>query len=532
MAGLWHDLGKYRTAFQRYLRTASGYNPNAHIEETAPGRVDHSTAGALYAEQTLGRTGRVLAYLIAGHHAGLPDYETADTGRAALKSRLQEGRVKGYLDETLRAVIPADILAPQPLSSRPIGDRDGFHLWVRLLFSCLTDADFLDTERFMTPTQVALRVDFPHVETLLTQFKVSMDTLLANRVPTPVDTIRQQVLHHCQAAAAQVPGLFSLTVPTGGGKTLSSLAFALEHAVRYGKQRVIYAIPYTSIIEQTAEVFRDIFGPLGDVVIEHHSQAEVDPQQETAKSRLACENWDAPLIVTTNVQLFESLYAARPSRCRKLHNIVDSVVILDEAQLLPPEYLKTLCQTIKLLTEYYGVTFVFCTATQPELGSRQHLGKIFHGLDNIREIMPAPGALYHALRRVQVTLPSMPIQPQTWAEIATELSEHAQVLCIVNGARRDARELWYLMPPDTYHLSALMCGEHRSDKLKEIRAKLDRNEPVRVISTPLVEAGVDVDFPVVYRALSGLDSIAQAAGRCNRHGKLPHLGQVKVFDTY
>ena len=189
MAGLWHDLGKYRIAFQRYLRTASGYNPNAHIE-TASGRVDHSTAGALYAEQTLGPAGRVLAYLIAGHHAGLPDNETADTGRAALKSRLQEGRVKGYLDETLQAAIPADILTPQPLSSRPIGDRDGFHLWVRLLFSCLTDADFLDTEHFMIPTQAALRIDFPRVETLLTQFNASMDALLTNRVPTPVDTIR------------------------------------------------------------------------------------------------------------------------------------------------------------------------------------------------------------------------------------------------------------------------------------------------------------------------------------------------------
>lgn len=527
MAGLWHDLGKYRLAFQQYLRNASGYNPDAHIE--APGRVDHSTAGALYAEQKLRQAGRVLAYLIAGHHAGLPDYETADTGRAALKSRLQAGQAQGYLDETLQASIPADILMSQAPSTHPVGDRDGFHLWVRMLFSCLTDADFLDTERFMTPTQAELRADYPRVEALLAQLNDYMKTFQVKRAPTPVDEIRQRVLHHCQTAASQAPGLFSLTVPTGGGKTLSSLAFALEHALRHGKQRVIYAIPYTSIIEQTAEVFRDVFSPLGDVVIEHHSQADVDPQQETSKSRLACENWDAPLIVTTNVQFFESLYAARPSRCRKLHSIVNSVVILDEAQLLPPEYLTTLCQTIKLLTQYYGVTFVFCTATQPELGSRDHVSKVFRGLDTIHEIVPEPAALYHALRRVHVEWPRMPIQAQTWADIAAELDAYEQVLCIVNGARRDARELWHLMPPGTYHLSALMCGQHRSDKLKEIRAKLNDNEPVRVISTPLVEAGVDVDFPIVYRALSGLDSIAQAAGRCNRNGKLPHLGQVKVF---
>jgi CRISPR-associated endonuclease/helicase Cas3 len=530
IAGLWHDLGKYRQAFQQYIRNASGYNPNAHIEiETAPGRVDHSTAGALYAEQQLGERGRVLAYLIAGHHAGLPDYDTADTGRSALKSRLQEGHTKNYLNEALRAAIPADIRTSQVPSTPPIGNRDGFRLWICMLFSCLTDADFLDTEYFMTPSQAEVRIGYPRVEALLAQFNLHMETLQVQPAPTPVDAIRQQVLGHCRTAASQAPGAFSLTVPTGGGKTLSSLAFALEHAVRHGKRRVIYAIPYTSIIEQTAEVFRDVFRPLGNVVIEHHSQADVDPQQETAKSRLACENWDAPLIVTTNVQFFESLYAARPSRCRKLHNIVNSVVILDEAQLLPPEYLGTLCQTIKLLTQHYGVTFVFCTATQPKLGSYQHVGKVFRGLDLIREIVPNPRSLFQKLRRVRIEWPSSPMQPQTWADLATALQEHEQVLCIVNGARRDARELWHLMPPGTYHLSALMCGQHRSDQFKDIRAKLNDNVPLRVISTPLVEAGVDVDFPIVYRALSGLDSIAQAAGRCNRNGKLPRLGQVKVF---
>jgi CRISPR-associated endonuclease/helicase Cas3 len=526
-AGLWHDLGKYRTAFQDYIRNASGYDCDAHIE-TAPGRVDHSSAGALYAEDKLGPVGRVIAYLIAGHHAGLPDYESAETGRRALKNRLQQGKNNRYLEESLRADIPADILKSQLPGSPPLGGSTGFHLWARMLFSCLVDADFIDTERFMTPESSQLRSDYPSIKALLEQFNTFMQEFTAEREPTPIDAIRRQILDNCRDVAGTAAGFFSLTVPTGGGKTLSSLAFALEHAKHYGKRRIIYVIPYTSIIEQTADVFRQVFEPLGDIVIEHHSQADIEPARETLKSRLACENWDAPLIVTTNVQFFESLYAARTSQCRKLHNIVDSVVILDEAQMLPPDYLQTITQTIDLLRRHYGVTFVLCTATQPELGSRKHLGKVFKGLDEINEIVPDVDALYRSLQRVRVEMPADVTRRQSWQTIADELREHRQVLCVVNGARRDVRELWRLMPGDTFHLSALMCGQHRSDVLRQIRHKLDAGENVRVISTPLVEAGVDVDFPVVYRALGGLDSIAQAAGRCNRNGKLEY-GEVKVF---
>jgi CRISPR-associated endonuclease/helicase Cas3 len=333
------------------------------------------------------------------------------------------------------------------------------------------------------------------------------------------------VLRQCRAKAVGAPGIYTLTVPTGGGKTLSSLAFALEHALHHGKRRIVYAIPYTSIIEQTANVFRDIFG---DAVLEHHSN--LDAKEETAKSRLASENWDAPLIVTTNVQLFESLFAARTSRCRKLHNLVNSVVILDEAQLLPPEFLQPILDVMRLLTAHYGVTFVLCTATQPALGTRtDSCGKTWlRGFDDATEIVSGTEQLYEQLERVKVFLPEEWNTPGNWDEIADRIAQHPSVLAIVN-TRADCRELHRRMPAGTVHLSALMCGEHRSFVIKRIKQRLANQENVRVISTQLIEAGVDVDFPVVYRALAGLDSIAQAAGRCNREGKQADKGKVVVF---
>jgi CRISPR-associated endonuclease/helicase Cas3 len=333
------------------------------------------------------------------------------------------------------------------------------------------------------------------------------------------------------------PGFFSLTVPTGGGKTLSGLAFALEHALAHNKRRIVVAIPYTSIIEQTADVFRHVFQALGDeVLIEHHSQAESSPEAETARSRLACENWDAPLVVTTNVQLFESLFAAKTSRCRKLHNLVGSVIVLDEAQQIPPAFLQPILDVLKLLVAHYGVTVVLCTATQPALNSTDYFdaSKNLRGLSNVREIMDDPDALFCALKRVQVELPPDWTTPTPWEDIAARLSTEDCVLAIV-GTRKAARELQRLMPEGTLHLSALMCGAHRKDVIAHIKQRLkDKREgrdprPLRVVSTQLVEAGVDIDFPVVYRALAGLDSIAQAAGRCNREGRLEGLGRVVVF---
>jgi CRISPR-associated endonuclease/helicase Cas3 len=467
--------------------------------------------------------GRVLAYLIAGHHAGLYDW------LGGLDVRLDSSDSRNELIQALAEQPPAEILdhgAFSPDLHAIPGGKDGFALWIRMLFSCLVDADFLDTEAYMDADKSARRGDWPGMRMLLEQFDYSMARKTDSAEPTPVNQLRADILRQCREKAHEAPGLFSLTVPTSGGKTLSSMAFALEHAKRYNKRRIIYVIPYTSIIEQTADIFRDIFG---EAVIEHHSNAEVDAEKENSKSRLACENWDAPIVVTTNVQFFESLFASKTSRCRKLHNIVDSVVVLDEAQLLPPEFLQPILDVLNLLTKHYGVTVVLSTATQPALSTREYFDaqNNMRGLENVREIMDNPDSLYAKLERVKVRLPADWNTPVSWDALADEIRKHDSVLTIVNR-RKDARELWELMPEGTLHLSALMCGEHRSQIIQQIKARLKNGIPTCVISTQLVEAGVDVDFPVVYRALAGLDSIAQAAGRCNREGRLEQ-GEVVVF---
>ena len=532
LAGLWHDLGKYRPGFQRYLRAASAADAeNAHIEGGA-GRVSHSTAGALLACERFGVPGRVLAYLIASHHAGLYDWHSEFNN---LEARLDAEASRAELQEALAAA-PPEILDPgdftPELRNLP-GGSAGFALWLRMLFSALVDADFLDTEAFMDAGKASARGAWPALATLRTAFDAHMDALAARAPDTPVNRLRVRILAQCRAKAGDAPGSFSLTVPTGGGKTLASMAFALDHALAHGQRRIIYVIPYTSIIEQTVDVFRGIFG---EAVIEHHSNAESDPGRERLRSRLACENWDAPIVVTTSVQFFESLFAARTSRCRKLHNIVGSVVVLDEAQLLPPEFLKPILGALNLLTRHYGVTVVLSTATQPALARQEYFDpqKNIAGLDDVRELMQGgphvqtPDELYRDLRRVRVRLPADWQARAAWEDLAAELAAQPSVLAIVN-TRRHAAALHALLPKGTLHLSALMCGAHRADVIDAIKARLAAGVPTRVASTQLVEAGVDLDFPVVYRALAGLDSIAQAAGRCNREGRLPDLGEVVVF---
>lgn len=517
IAGLWHDLGKYREKFQKYIKSVSGYDAEAHVEG-APGRVDHSTAGAIHAIEKFGLQGRILAYLIAGHHAGLPDWNNAEGGQSVLFQRIENGKQNGYLQEAFDAMPPVEILNQlRPESLPPNGS---LALWLRMLFSCLVDADFLDTEAFMDNGKSGLRFGYPSIEALKSLFNQYMTDKAANAKDSDVNRIRAEVLRQCREKEKLPSGLFSLTVPTGGGKTLSSMAFALGHAAHHGKDRVIYVIPYTSILEQTAEIFRDIFGT--ENVIEHHSN--LDPDREDSRSRLATENWDAPIIVTTNVQFFESLFAAKTSRCRKLHNIVNSVVVLDEAQLLPPEFLAPILHVMQDLANSYKVSFVLPTATQPAFSPRPK----FTGLKNVCELMDDPERLYADLKRVEAELPDNFSSPRTWESIAGELQQYESVLCIVNS-RKDCRELHGLMPKDTIHLSALMCGQHRSQVIAEIKQRLQNNIPTCVVSTQLVEAGVDMDFPVVYRALAGLDAVAQAAGRCNREGNLKQLGKVVVF---
>lgn len=541
LAGLWHDLGKYRSGFQRYL--AQSNNPDTHIEGKVGGREKtHSAAGALWAMQSLGdRHGengklaaRVLAYLIAGHHAGLGDWN------GGLSERLSGADSQAELSEARAANPPETILSQGdfvPSLKNVPGGTEGFSLWVRILFSCLVDADFLDTEAHFDAGKPARREGFPPLEKMLITFNLYMTDKAASATPSIINSLRADILRQCRGKSAQPTGFYSLTVPTGGGKTLSSLAFALQHAQTHGKRRVIYAIPYTSIIEQTVDVFREVFKALGDeVLIEHHSQADVADRDETARSRLACENWDAPLVVTTNVQLFESLFAAKTSRCRKLHNLVGSVIVLDEAQQLPPEFLQPILDVMNLLVRHYGVTVVLCTATQPALNTTDYFdeGRDLRGLNNVREIIDNPDALFDALQRVAVELPHDWKTPTPWADIAAQLTTEDCVLAIVS-TRKAARELHRRLPADTLHLSALMCGAHRKTVIDHIKARLKAKrdgrdfKPLRVVSTQVVEAGVDIDFPVVYRALAGLDSIAQAAGRCNREGGLAAKGRVVVF---
>ncbi len=526
--GWLHDLGKYTEAFQARLRGS-------------PLRVDHSTWGARIVQERLGTMGRVLAYGIAGHHAGLANGE-GEGERTALADRL------GGADlPPLDAAWEKDITLPVKLGA-PTGfqvysqnrqeakDRQPFQLAFlsRMLFSCLVDADFIDTERFYLQAQggpdhrsagpahpplTALREQLDHY---LGQFKADSD----------VNRLRADILRQVRQGAEHEPGLFSLTVPTGGGKTLASLAFALDHAIRHGLRRVIFVIPFTSIVEQNAAVFRKALGPLGDAaVLEHHSAfterqpPRDDPEkyQAAQKLHLAMENWDAPIIVTTAVQFFESLFAARPSQCRKLHRIAGSVVVLDEAQTMPLKLLKPCVATIDELARNYRASVVLCTATQPALEAPAFDG----GLSGVHELAPEPTRLFRQLERVRVRH----IGTLDDAALAGHMRERDQVLCIVNN-RRHARAVYEAMAdlPGARHLTTLMCARHRSEVLDEVRRMLKATQPCRVVSTSLIEAGVDVDFPAVLRAEAGLDSIAQAAGRCNREGRRnPDASEVLVF---
>lgn len=516
IAGLWHDLGKYSEDFQKMLLDSV----DAHIE-TKSGRVNHSTAGAIHSVEKFNMPGRIFSYLIAGHHAGLTDWQTAEAGNRSLIHRLQDDDL---LKKAVESNIPQEI-TEQSLPKQKFRTSEGHALWIRMLYSCLVDADFLDTEAFLDPEKTKTRKGYPSLNELLLLYKAYMIDKQAKADDTFVNKQRAEILKQCIEKSADTPAIFTLTVPTGGGKTLSSMAFALHHAAKHGKRRIIYVIPYTSIIEQTSEQFKQIFN---DAVIEHHSNVDVsDESVETARSRLACENWDAPIIVTTSVQFFESLFANRSSRCRKLHNIVNSIVVLDEVQILPPEYLNPVLHTMKELHKNYGVTFVLSTATQPAFGEHKSFDFNFEGLGSTVEIIENPVALHKAFKRVEIHVPDNLLTSRSWEDIAKELAQYSSVLCIVNR-RDDCRMLYELMPEGTFHLSALMCGAHRSKVISQVKQRLKGKLPTRVISTQLVEAGVDLDFPVVYRAIAGLDSIAQAAGRCNREGLLEQ-GSVMVF---
>lgn len=509
VCGMMHDLGKYSKKFQEKLQGKVS-------------SVDHATAGAqevirLYGE----KFGKLLAYCIAGHHSGLLDYGTAASTEGTLYARLNK-KIEDY--SSYKTEIDSDSI--KILSGLPIHPIDQEHLgftlafFVRMIYSCLVDADFIDTESYMSDT-LKPRGQSLSISQLNNKFIKYFSDFKCEE--TKINSKRKEILERCLDISKMTTGLYSLTVPTGGGKTYSSLAFALNHAKINKLEKIIYVIPYTSIIEQNAKVFKDVLGT--ENVLEHHSNYQFDNKNSedvqfvNEKLKLASENWDIPIIVTTNVQFFESLFSNRSSRCRKIHNMAKSVLIFDEAQMLPIQYLKPCLLAVTELVKNYGSTAILCTATQPSIN--QLLPESIKPI----EIMQEPKQLYEDFKKVSVRKRGE-MDDET---LAYEINRLEQVLCILN-TRKHAKEIFKRVIGNTFHLSTLMCPTHRKETLAEIRKCLDpkNKKPCKVVSTQLIEAGVDVDFPVVYRSMAGIDSIVQSAGRCNREGALTE-GEVFVF---
>lgn len=511
--GMLHDKGKESDAFQQYIRRESGYAPETRVT----GDTHHAYIGGAIARRMYGSSyDNFLANQIFSHHSGLHDTDE--------------------LDEGIDKEIPREIEVPAekiPLTHLPSGiTKQDFHHVGRMLYSCLVDADYLDTEAFMDRETAALRGGKATLISLLPLLKRHLESLKGSTSDTEVNRLRNEVQEQCLKMSRSAVGFYSLTVPTGGGKTLSSVLWAMRHAVCNKQERIIIAIPYTSIIVQTATILREIFGE--DNVLEHHSNVDPDSIKDgrtKEKMRLASENWDYPIIVTTNVQLFESMFSNKPSKCRKLHNIVNSVIIMDEVQTLPTDYLQPIVDSLKTYNKLFNVSILFTTASQPVLSGLIkgcNPRAAFEGIDRITEIIPESFKLHDRLRRVRLDIKN---EGKTYDEVAEMLCSHKRVLCIVN-TRKDARELYERLPQEglTLHLSKMMCPAHISKTIERMKAALkdDSIEIIRVISTQLVEAGVDIDFPVVYRQEAGLDSILQAAGRCNREGK-NELSTTYVF---
>ena len=501
--GLIHDIGKEKHAFQQHIMKESGYQPDIKVE----GDFNHSYVGGLVAHQLFPHATSILSNIIMGHHRGL--YDDGDW-----KERLKQ-------DMSPEVHIP-NIKAQLSIPPRQVAQED-FHHIVRMLYSCLVDADYLDTESFMTPEQARLRGPKATMSELCLKLETYLEALGKGAPDTEVNRIRRYVQQCCRDKSHSEIDYYSLTVPTGGGKTLSSLLWALRHAVKNDLQRIIIAIPYTSIIVQTAATLKAIFGE--ENVLEHHSNMEYDERgnkEITRQLQLASENWDYPIVVTTNVRFFESLFSNKPSQCRKLHNIAKSVVILDEVQTLPLEFLQPIINTFKSLKNFFGTSFLFTTASQPILdGTIRGTNRLnqFEALPQIHEIIPAEARLHDKLRRVELEINNA---PQSYDDVAKQIAQHDRVLCIVN-TRKDAKELFERLPQEglTLHLSRMMYPAHVRETIETIKSALkdDSQRIIRVVATQLIEAGVDIDFSVVYRQEAGLDSILQAAGRCNREGK-------------
>jgi CRISPR-associated endonuclease/helicase Cas3 len=529
--GLLHDLGKFKTEFQQYLidcYEAAKKGKSGPLPGTAP----HKQAGALAAIQLLEKGwGELLAIALHGHHSGMKNQKDLLT---ALREKTNLEEVQALLE---RAKAVRETLEPLPPTLAPLksfeGDVEGLEMTLRMIYSCLVDADALDTEAHNDPQAASLRAaaELPALQELLETLIRRQEADFLGKTGA-VNDVRKEVYDACLTAAEQASGFFELTVPTGGGKTRSSLAFALSHAARHNLKRVIYAIPYTSIVDQTAGVFRSLFGEETGIVLEHHSAIDWRKQQADDKQwqRLTAQNWDAPLIVTTTVQLFESLFSNRPSACRKLHRLAGSVVVLDEAQCLPLKQMAPIRSALKTLVDHFGTTVVFCTATQP---AHDQEAPYLVGLST-RPILAEPERKlqFNTLRRVRYRFEP---EPWDWPQVAAEMRRKQNAcLCVVN-TRRQALDLLTLLDPDgkaedILHLSTLLCGRHRQETLQAIHRRLAEDARMLLVSTQVIEAGVDLDFPRALRAIGPLERIIQAAGRCNREGQRPRdESEVVIF---
>ncbi len=489
--GLLHDIGKYSEKFQERLRGSAV-------------KVDHATAGARVCEEQGGFYG-ALGYCIAGHHAGLSDTGgTSDEGTCASYCGRMKKRLEEYGAYRREVAVPA-LRTPFFAMTNP--ETAGFTMsfFIRMLYSCLVDADYLDTERFMQNGESG-RDAGESLPVLWDRLRLRIGKWLENTEEDTINGRRSEILRHCIQMGDQEPGIFRMTAPTGAGKTVASLAFALRHAVKHDRKRIVYVVPYTSIIEQNAAVFRDILGEKN--VLEHHSGVEYEDEEELRAMQLAAENWDKPVVVTTNVQFFESLFSNKSSKCRKLHNLANSVILLDEVQMLPNDYLKPCVAALEELATHYNASVVLCTATQPALTN------LFSTAKTVRELCPRREEQFAFFQRAQICK----LGTLSQEELATRLCRERQALCILN-TRKETRRLYEALQGEgVYHLSTLMYPLHRKRVLEEIRCRLAEDGKCLVISTSLVEAGVDLDFQSVYRQLAGIDSVIQAAGRCNREG--------------
>jgi CRISPR-associated endonuclease/helicase Cas3 len=516
--GWWHDAGKADAGIQAYLRGEGESR-------------DHSSVGMLAVPDDMA----LLAHNVAGHHGGLAN-QSGENGLRDRISRKKEDERIGRVLEQVRPLVEEHAPAlhrdqlPDFLQEAEGRDeaRRRYDFWLRMLHSALVDADCLDTERHFDPERFAARETEDSISDLWAQFEENQRALMAEAEPSVVNRRRRDVYEAAVDAAEQPPGVFSMTVPTGGGKTRSAVGFGLRHAQIHDKNRVIVALPYTSIIEQNADVYREIFGE--QVVLEHHSavRAEAVPGDEAPPERwrrLAAQNWNAPVVVTTTVQLLESLFTNHNGRLRKLHRLANSVVVLDEVQTLPPRLMNATLDGLRELKAHYGTSILLCTATQPALTERPGLPE---GLDERTEVVPDPAGLYDDLRRVEYDV--QVDAPWTWTEVADDLMAHRQAMAVLN-TKDDAAAVLDELPadPSILHLSTRLCGAHRRRVLAEVRCRLQDDEPIRLVATQVVEAGVDLSFPRVLRALGPLDSIIQAAGRCNREGERD-VGEVTVFE--